>query len=64
MFTILQDSRVTQWTLVRSSLVSSDSLVMSYTKTLNNINTNKLKDSNLGKAPCYIYRHSLSSRKV
>ena len=48
MFNILQDSRVTQWTLVRSFPVSSDSLVMSYTKTLNNINTDKLKDSNLG----------------
>ena len=39
--------------MVRSSLVSSDSLVMSYTQTLNNINTDKLEDSNLGMATSY-----------
>ena len=43
----LQDSRVTHWTLVRSSLVSADKMVIRYSLPLSN-STNKIQQEKLG----------------
>ena len=44
-FSVSEDSRVTHWTLVRSSLVSADNMVIRYSKPLA---TNKIQEGKLG----------------
>ena len=44
-FSVSEDSRVTHWTLVRSSLVSADNMVIRYNKPLA---TNKIQEGKLG----------------
>ena len=46
-FSVSEDSRVTHWTLVRSSLVSADKMVIRYSLPLSN-STNKIQQEKLG----------------